>query len=134
MAHIPYGYIIADGKAQIDPDCAKNLLQFFQNYLRGQSIAAAGCDIPLGRTCLGKMLKNPVYLGDDYYPSIIDRETFDAVQAERRRRYEARGCPSSAAPLDTVPVRTSFKLLEIKEEYTDPAKQAEYVYRRIRHK
>ena len=25
------------------------------------------------------MLKNPHYLGDDYYPAIIDRETFDKV-------------------------------------------------------
>ena len=46
MAHIPYGYIILEGKAQIDPGCANWLVQFFKNYLGGLSIEAAGADIP----------------------------------------------------------------------------------------
>ena len=132
MAHIPYGYIISEGKAQIDPGCAEKLMQFFKNYLGGLSIEDAGCDIPLGRTSLGKMLKNPVYLGDDYYPQIIDAETFEAVQAERKRRYKAHGSPSKAAPLDTVPIQTSFRMKKIKEKYTQPEKQAEYVYKQIK--
>ena len=132
MAHIPYGYIISEGKAQIDPCCAEILVQFFKNYLGGMSIEAAGCDIPLSRTCLGKMLKNKVYLGDEYYPQIIDEEIFEATQEERQRRYEAHGSPTKAAPLDTVPVQTSFRLKKIKEKYADPKKQAEYVYRQIK--
>jgi len=133
MAHIPYGYIINNGMAQVDQGCADNLRRFFRNYLGGQSIEAAGADIPLGRTCLGKMLKNPVYLGDDYYPQLIDERIFDAVQAERQRRYEAQGCPTTATPLDTVPIRTSFRVLQIKEQFADPVRQAEYVYGRIRY-
>ena len=132
MAHIPYGYIISEGKAQIDPGCAEKLMQFFKNYLGGLSIEDAGCDIPLGRTSLGKMLKNAVYLGDDYYPQIIDVETFEAVQAERKRRYEAHGSPSKAAPLDSVPIQTSFRMKKIKEKYTQPKQQAEYIYKQIK--
>ncbi|MBR2553971.1 MAG: recombinase [Aeriscardovia sp.] len=132
MAHIPYGYIISEGKAQIDPGCAEKLMQFFKNYLGGLSIEDAGCDIPLGRTSLGKMLKNPVYLGDDYYPQIIDAEIFEAAQAERLRRYDARGRPSTATPLDTVPIQTSFRMKKFKEKYDDPKKQAEYVYKQIK--
>lgn len=132
MAHIPYGYRIIDGKAVIVPDDAGNIQSFFQNYLSGQSIESAGCDIPLGRTALGKILKNPVYLGDAYYPQIIDKETFDAVQVERQRRYEAQGSPSKAAPINTVQVQTRFRMKKIKEKYEDPVKQAEYVYRQIK--
>lgn len=134
MAHIPYGYIILEGKAQIDPGCADQLVQFFKNYLGGLSIEAAGADIPLGRTSLGKILQNRVYLGDEYYPQIIDTETFEAVQDERQRRYEAHGCPSKAAPLDTVLIQTSFQMKKIKKKYSDPKKQAEYVYRQIKNK
>ncbi len=132
MAHIPYGYIISEGKAQIDPSCAENLVQFLKKYLGGLSIEEAGCHIPLGRTSLGKILQNKVYLGDDYYPRIIDAEMFAMVQEERRRRYEAHGCPSKATPLDTVPIRTSFRMKKIKEKYADPKRQAEYVYKQIK--
>ena len=134
MAHIPYGYKIMDGKALIDPDSVDKLTLFFKKYLDGQSIEEAGCEIPLGRTALGKVLKNPVYLGDDYYPQIIDKELFEAVQKERQRRYEAHGSPSSATPLDTVPIKTNFHLKKIKEKYDDPVRQAEYVYKQIREK
>lgn len=103
MAHIPYGYIISEGR-----------------------------DIPRGRTCLGKMLKNPVYLGDDYYPQIIDAELFEAVSNERQRRYEAHGCPTKAAPISTVPIQTRFRMMQINEKYKDPVRQAEYVYGRIK--
>ncbi|MBR3241272.1 MAG: hypothetical protein IKF90_01050 [Parasporobacterium sp.] len=78
------------------------------------------------------MLKNLVYLGDDYYSQIIDAETFEAVQAEHERRYEAHGSPSKAAPLDTVPIQTSFHMKKNKENYSDPKKQAEYVYKQIK--
>lgn len=132
MSHIPYGYTIISGRAVIDDTSVEQLQTFFARYLDGQSIDAAGRDIPLGRTCLGNMLKNPVYLGDGYYPQIIDAELFAAVQEERRRRYAARGSPTTAAPINTVPIRTRFHVLEIEESYEDPARQAEYIYGRIK--
>ena len=36
---------------------------------------------------VGRMLQNKKYLGDDYYPAIIDKETFD--KAEEIRMYRA---------------------------------------------
>ena len=53
---------------------------------------------------------------------------------EQESSYEAHGSPSKAAPLDTVPVRTNFRMQKIKEKYADPVKQAEYVYKQIRNK
>ena len=32
------------------------------------------------------MMQNKRYLGDDYYPAIIDKETFDAAEKERVKR------------------------------------------------
>ena len=35
-----------------------------------------------------KMLRNVHYLGDDFYPAIIDKNTFDTFEAELQRRAE----------------------------------------------
>ena len=37
------------------------------------------------------MLRNKKYLGDDYYPAIIDKETFDKAEEIRMSRAKALG-------------------------------------------
>ena len=39
----------------------------------------------------GRMLQNKKYLGDDYYPAIIDKETFDKAEEIRMDRAMALG-------------------------------------------
>lgn len=91
MAHIPIGYIIRGGKAAIDPEAAEKVRRLFDGYISGLSITkakeAAGLDVCV-RTA-NSMLERRLYLGDGYYPPIIDEETFEQAAAVRRERLEA---------------------------------------------
>ena len=75
------------------------------------------------------MLQNPHYLGDDFYPALIDKETFDAFEAERIRREKALGRDDrqKKAP-DTLPAPTTFRMRKKARVFNDPYRQAEYVY------
>ena len=67
------------------------------------------------------------YLGDAFYPAIIDAETFKAAESERIRRaekeYETKNLKSKEAAFPT-----SFRFNESTQEYSDPFEQAEYAY------
>lgn len=88
MSQIPYGYRIENGKALIDEEKANKVKMLFLGYLRGLSLLAAtkeaGIDTYHGTA--GKMLRNKRYLGDDYYPAVIDGDTFEKAEAERIKR------------------------------------------------
>ena len=73
MAHIPYGYRIAGGKAEIDPEAKEKLDAFFASYLAGASIDKAAKEAGINRrhSVMAKMMQNPLYLGTDYYPRLI---------------------------------------------------------------
>ena len=75
------------------------------------------------------MLQNPHYLGDEFYPAIIDKETFDAFETERIRREKALGRDDrqKKAP-DTLPAPTTFQMRKKARVFNDPYRQAEYVY------
>ena len=88
MVMTPYGYRIVHGEAVIDSEEAMNLRTFFRLYLQGFPIEDAGKDagIKMSLTAIGMMLSNRTYLGDGFYPRIIDEETFEAAQVERAKR------------------------------------------------
>lgn len=83
MRHIPYGYRIENGRAIIDEKQAATVREFFQNYISGMALmrAAEKVGLNLYHGSAGRMLRNKKYLGDDYYPAIIDKETFDIIRA-----------------------------------------------------
>lgn len=109
----PYGYLIQDGKAVIDPVAAENVRRLFCGYLSGLSIArsAERANLPVCPATAGHMLKNTIYLGNSFYPSIIDRETFESAQSERQRRYDRQGRFGNAGPLPPRPVRKTFQMI-----------------------
>lgn len=117
MAHIPYGYRIVNGKAVVDDEAASKLRDFFDLYLSGLSIdkAKEQAGIPMSRSAVRKMLENEVYLGDDYYPAILDRETLDSAVLERERRFAALGNHKTTGPKEAMPVRTKFTLSPLPE-------------------
>ena len=85
-AHIPYGYRIVDGKAVVDEVQAEQVRTFFKEYISGKALKAAAEEVGLKifHGSAGRMLRNTHYLGDDYYPAIIDKELFDKAEEERR--------------------------------------------------
>ena len=72
----------------------------------------------------GRMLQNKKYLGDDYYPVIIDKETFDKAEEIRMSRAKARGrvwkLEGKKDLLFTIPA--------VKKVSDDPFEQAAYAY------
>ena len=76
-----------------------------------------------------RLLENRHYLGDDYYPAIIDQQTYDKAQAERQRRAEKLGRTNrKKQPPDTRKPPTRFRLAAPEQSYDDPRQQAEYLY------
>ncbi len=78
MGHTPYGYRIEDGKAVVDEIAAEQVKELFSGYLAGLSLKGATkkAGIDCYHATASKMLQNKHYLGDEFYPPIIDEETF----------------------------------------------------------
>ena len=129
--HLPYGYKIENGIAVVCEEEAAQLRKMYEGYLGGLSLMEAAAQVGQSRThaSVKRMLQNPHYLGDDFYPALIDKETFDAFEAERIRREKVLGRDDrqKKAP-DTLPAPTTFQMRKKARVFNDPYRQAEYVY------
>ena len=125
-----FGYRIENGKAVIDDEAAEQVKALFLSYLSGDSLttAAQKAGINSFHAGIGKMLRNPHYLGDEYYPAIIDPVTFAAAEAELSRRAEKLGRIYEPKEETTVVYPTAFHVIEGREEFDDPFAQAEHAY------
>ena len=132
MRSIPFGYRIENGEAKIDENNASQVKALFDAYISGLTLkeAAERAGIPGYHTSIGRILKNQRYLGDDYYPALIDEETFHTAQKLRQEKAEKLGrihdYEKSSEP--AKPKKMTFTLGKVTEKYTDPYEQAEYVY------
>jgi len=110
---IPYGYRIRSGKAIIEPGEAQKILSFYHSYINGSSVRTAMqcAGLTFGICKARKILENPIYTGDDFYPAIIDHRLFDqALQVARQRRARhgvKKGVPLARAQ-QPVPPRRKF--------------------------
>lgn len=130
MGHTPYGYRIENGKAVIDEEKAGQVRKLYNGYLSGLAYipAAEAAGLKLYHAGAKKMMQNRYYLGDEFYPAIIDKETFDAAEAERVKRQVKLGRVFSDKPAKVNNVATGFTISKVQMKYDDPFKQAEYVY------
>lgn len=130
MGHTPYGYRIENGKAVIDELAAEQIRALFRAYVSGDSLATAAqkAGILTSHATIGKMLRNKHYIGDEYYPPIIDSDTFETAETERIRRAEKLGRVYEPKANDEVIYPTSFRIKEGTEQFDDPFLQAEYAY------
>ena len=75
------------------------------------------------------MLRNKRYLGDDYYPAIIDTETFERAEEERIKRAAALGRVWDEKEIIEEPEQTIiFTMGIVEQKYNNPIRQAEYAY------
>lgn len=133
MSHIPYGYKIKNGVAIIDEAKATNIRKLYEHYLSGLAltVAAKKAGIETYHCTVGKMLRNTHYLGDEYYPAIIDRVTFDAAELERQKRAKKLGRIRKPIKHEKQTISTTFHIGTVKSQYSNPFQQAEYVYSQI---
>ena len=133
MAHIPYGYRIVGGRAEIDPEAKKRLDVFFDEYMSGASISKAAKIAGINHThrTMANLMRNPVYLGSDYYPPMTDQAMFDAVleeMAERSKNHNPRMASMSARPVMT---RFSMVMQELDFGKMSAVEQAACMYNMI---
>lgn len=130
MTHTPLGYRIENGKAVIDEAAAEHVRMLFASYLSGDSLDTASKKSSIQATHggIGRMLQNIRYLGDDYYPALIESDTFVAVQGERLRRAKMLGRVYEPKDVETVIFPTHFRVKESTQSMEDPFRQAEYIY------
>lgn len=134
MKHTPYGYDIVGGTAVINEEQAANLRKLCENYLSGMSFVQAAKDVGLEIKHSGvkRLMQNPRYLGDDFYPAILTAEIAQAVEAERLRRVALyKGTRYTKEAVTTV-IPTRFAMKRTAPKYQDPIKQAEYAYSQIK--
>lgn len=93
--HMPIGYRMAEGKIQIDKEKAKIVRMVFRDYVSGISTYALAKKLTAmgalnanqkpswNHGSIGKILENTRYLGDDFYPAMIEPELFQQVQKYR---------------------------------------------------
>ena len=129
--HLPFGYKIENGIAVVCEEEADQLRKMYEGYLGGRCIKEAASQVGQSRThaSVKRMLQNPHYLGDDFYPAIIDRETFDAFETERIRREKALGRDDrQKSTVAVLPAPTAFWMRKKTQTFSDPYRQAEYMY------
>lgn len=129
--HTPFGYRIENGVAVICEDQAEQIRKIYTGYLGGLSLrnAAKEAGIKMVHASVRRLLQNPHLLGDDFYPAIIDRETFDAFEKERKRWEKALGRDNmQKKTVEPVPAPTSFRMAQAAQIFSDPYQQAEYIY------
>jgi hypothetical protein len=130
MSHTPFGYRIENGKAVIDKEAAEQIKVLFQSYMSGDSLATAAKKAGINgfHSGIGRILRNKRYLGDEFYPAIIDKDTFNTAEAERIIRQERLGRNRKPKQEKEAVYPTVFRMKEGTEEFDDPFAQAEYVY------
>jgi len=127
---IPYGYKVVKGKAVIDEVEAEQVRMVFKGYLSGLAyvVAAEEVGLKLSHPSVKRILQNKRYLGDKYYPAIIDQETFERAEAERFKRQRQMGRIFLDKPVEECKPATKFIMPKAGKIFIDPFKQAEYVY------
>lgn len=127
---VPLGYKIEKGKAVIDEVQAEQIRSIYAGYISGLSSieAAKAAGVMIRHTGVRNILMNKRYLGDDYYPAIIDQETFERAEAERISRQTKSGKLFIDTQTKEKVLATKFYMPRLEKKFEDPFKQAEYIY------
>ena len=133
---IPYGYQIVQGQAAINAGEAERLLRFTSFYLEGASVAnaarMAGVNRAVSNCCA--MLRNPVYLGDEFYPPLFSQDLARRLKAEHSRRRGTRK-PGGRKRNKPATVQTEFLFQPEKSpKNLSPLELAQWVYEQIQPK
>ncbi|MEH2949176.1 integrase [Sporofaciens sp. JLR.KK001] len=130
MGHTPYGYSIENGCATIKEDEANKIRKLYENYISGMALtkAAAAAGIETYHGTAKRLMENRHYLGDDFYPAIIDQETFDKAAAIRLERAGKLGRLNKKKNSTPAASPTGFRMAAAEQHYEDPRLQVEYLY------
>lgn len=132
MSRLCYGYTIRDGKLEVQEKEAENIRKIFKNYLAGNALIKSAdlAGIKKNSSSVKRMLTNEKYLGNDIYPKIIDRESFEkAGQMLKERAVTMGRVWEKEEEISKVPCKFRYKeegVLPI-----DPLERASHKYNLI---
>lgn len=120
-----YGYEMRNGTVVINHSEAAVIKQIYKNYISGMSFSMsakkAGLNIPHGS--VKRLLLKKCYLGDDFYPAIIDKETYLAAY----NRIKENTFAGNKRRIEAV-IHTVFEMGIPTHSFENPFEQAEYIY------
>ena len=112
----------------------EKLKGFFDEYLACGSMLAAAKKVGIEKThsMLGRMLKNRTYLGNGFYPRLIDDDTFQKAQELREEVARKLGRIHEHKPKEKAHESLRFEIGKVEKKYQDPYRQAQYAYTQIK--
>lgn len=127
--HLPYGYRIESGICVIEKEESEILNKLFLSYLEIGSLMRAANTSGFkanSHTSVKRILINKRYLGDDYYPKIIEKEVFEKVNEKLKEKENSRkGAPSDEKTYQDI---IGFKIKKEEKKILDPFELAAYRY------
>ena len=132
MSRLCYGYTIRDGRLEVQEKEAENIRKIFKNYLAGNALIKSAdlAGLKKNSSSVKRMLTNEKYLGNDIYPKIIDRESFEKVGQMLKERAVAMGRVwEKEEEIIKVPCKFRYKSEEVLP--IDPLERASHQYNLI---
>ena len=129
MSRLCYGYTIRDGRLEVQETEAENIRKIFKNYLDGNALIKSAdlASLKKNSSSVKRILTNKKYLGNNIYPKIIDRESFEkAGQMLKERAVTMGRVWEKEEEIIKVPYKFRYK----KEETLplNPFERASYKY------
>ena len=129
------GFKIISGKAVIHTAEAEQVKGLFENYISCGSLSAAAkaTGLSLAHPSVKRILQNPRYKGDNFYPRIVDEGVFDKVKELLEGKARASNSKKEWKPRTVPPLPSCFAFRTDIEDcfHDDPAIRAEYLYSMI---
>lgn len=113
MGHTPYGYLLKDGIVTPDPVKSEQVKALFNEYLEGAGLQtiANNMGIPRKHVSLGHMIEDQRYIGNSFYPAIVDKDIWIKAQAERKERARKYGRNKNYFALDKTKISPFWGLV-----------------------
>ena len=127
---VPFGYSIQNGDAVINNEEAEKLLDYFDYFLAGLSMAAAAREAGLAcdPATLPHLFFRKEYTGSGLYPSLITEDYRSRLIGERTRRRTVSGNPYRKK-VRHVKIHTDFVMKKHQGTLPeDPVKCIEVIY------
>lgn len=123
-----YGYRIENGIFTIDAIQSVQVKKIYDLYIDGKSLRELAQQFGFGysHTRVKSILMNRTYLGNEFYPPLIDTDIFETVQELIKERTKSRIKRSKQLPL--IYSDFSIKDIDAKKIHKNPFERAEYLY------
>ena len=132
MSRLCYGYIIRDGRLEVQEKEAEDIRKIFKNYLAGNALikSAELAGLKKNNSSVKNILTNENYLGNDIYPRIIDSDSLEKAGQMLKERAVALGRVWEKEK-KTIKVPCKFRYKKEVALPIDPFERASYKYRLI---